>query len=297
MDGELLRWLYHRLLHDPTLTCGRRRTFGDGLVAFIYFFAVLSGRSPRQASQRRNWPIWCCAILPKKLISYSQLNRRLKTLSLQQLISQLEHELRLGLPCSCEKAVDGKPLIVGGFSHDPDASWGKVPDGWAKGYKLHVVIDGGCGAIEAWELTPLNSAEAVVLRQKLLGRLDLSGCVLRGDANYDSNPTYHDVAELRGRHIAPRRKPGRGLGQHLQHPHRLQAIEELEQTAGGKANHKRRRNRVEQVLAHLCNLPFGLSALPGFVRRLSRVRLWVAAKITLYHLHLTQTLLAHQTAA
>ena len=135
------------------------------------------------------------------------------------------------------------------------------------------------------------------MRRALLPQVDLRGCTLRGDANYDSNPTYRAVADAGGRHVAPRRKPGRGLGHHPQHPDRLRAARELERTPGGLAEHKRRRNRVEQVLAHLGNLPFGLAALPPFVRRLSRVRLWVMAKITLYHLHLAQTLAAQRTAA
>ena len=297
MDGELLRWLYHRLLHDPNLARTRDCTFGDGLVAFIYFFAVLSGRSPRWACRRKSWLPWCRAVLPRPLISYSQLNRRLKTDALRQLIARLNRELRDRLPRGEAKVVDGKPLVVGGYSHDGDAAWGKVADGWANGYKLHVIADAQGGAIDAAEVTPLNAGEATVLRRDLVPRVDLRGCTLRGDANYDSNPTYGAVAEAGGRHVAQRRKPGTGLGHHPQHPDRRRAVRELEQTPGGLADHKRRRNRVEQVLAHLGNLPFGLAALPPFVRRLPRVRLWVMAKITLYHLHLVQTLAAQRTAA
>lgn len=297
MDGELLRWLYHRLLHDPTLARTPDCTYGDGLVAFIYFFAVLSGHSPKWASRRRSWPPWCCAVLPQPLISYSQLSRRLKTDALRELVARLNEELRDRLPRGDAKAVDGKPLVVGGYSHDRDAAWGKVPDGWANGYKLHVVIDSASGAIDAFAVTSLAAGEATVLRRQLLGRVDLRGCTLRGDANYDSNPTYAAVADAGGRHVAQRRKPGTGLGHHPQHPDPRRAVRELEQTPGGLAEHKRRRNRVEQVLAHLGNLPFGLSALPPFVRRLPRVRLWVLAKITLYHLHLAQCLATQREAA
>jgi IS5 family transposase len=299
MDGELLRWLYHRLLHDPTLARTPGCTYGDGLVAFIYFFAVLSDRSPKWACRRTSWPPWCRAVLPKPLISYSQHNRRLQTESLQQLIARLNEELRDRLlPHGKAKVVDGKPLTVGGYSHDGDAAWGKVPDGWANGYKLHAVADAGSGAIDAFAVTPLNAGEATVLRRQLIGQVDLRDCTLRGDANYDSNPTYRAVADAGGRHVAQRRKPGTGLGHHPQHPDRRRAVGELEQTPGGLADHRRRRNRVEQVLAHLGNLSFGLWALPPFVRRLRRVRRWAAAKITLYHLHLVlQTLAAQRPAA
>jgi IS5 family transposase len=282
MDDELLGWLYHRLLHDPSLNSTYDCTYGDGLIAFIYFFAVLNQASPRWACNRRHWPLWCRRL---KLPSYSQLNKRLKTPSVQNAIRQLGIELRQQWPVGLDKAADGKPLIVGGFSHDPDARWGKVPDGWAKGYKLHVLADSS-GAIEDFERTPLNAGEATVLRQILQrqkpGRL--SGATLRADANYDSNPTYRTAAQAGARLVAPRRKPGTGLGHHPQHPDRRAAIAELEHSCDGLPAHKRHRNRIEQTLAHLTNLPFGLWALPNFVRRLPRVRLWVTAKIVLYHL-------------
>ena len=298
MDGELLRWLYHRLLHDPKLAHTPGHTYGDGLIALIYFFAVLSGRSPKWACRRTSWPPWCRAVLPRPLISYAQLNRRLKANAFQQLVGRLDAELRGRLPRGDAKVVDGKPLVIGGYSHDRDAAvWGKVPDGWARGYKLHVIIDAASGAIDAWAVTALQRGEATVLRRDLLDRVDLRRCTLRGDANYDSNPTYRAVAAAGGRHVAQRRKAGTGLGHHPQHPDRLRALRELEQTPGGLTEHRRRRNRVEQVLAHLGNLSFGLWALPPFVRRLRRVRPWVAAKITLYHLHLVLQLLAAQRAA
>ena len=299
MDDELLRWLYHRLLRDPKLARTPGCTYGDGLVAFIYFYAVGSGHSPAWATRRKNWPIWCRAVLPDPLISYSQLNRRLRTDSLRRLVAQLNDEQRRRLGRSQQKAVDGKPLVVNGYSHDPDAAWGKVPDGWANGYKLHVVADADARAIDAFEVTPLSAGEATVLRRRLLPRVvDLRGSTLRGDANYDSNPVYRAVADAGGRHVAQRRKPGTGLGHHRQHPDRLRAVRELERTPGGLRDHRSRRNRVEQVLAHLVNLPFGLSSsLPPFVRRLPRVRLWVAAKIMLYHLHLAQARTVQRAAA
>jgi hypothetical protein len=95
------------------------------------------------------------------------------------------------------------------------------------------------------------------------------------------------VAARGGRLIAPRKKPGTGLGHQPHHPDRLRAIEELEHR-GDEATraHKRHRIRVEQALGHLTNLPCGLAPLPNCVRRKCRVARWVLAKITLYHLAL-----------
>ena len=141
------------------------------------------------------------------------MNKRLKTPSLARWIETIDAELRDRLPRGNDKVGDGKPMVVGGFSHDPDARWGKTPgDGWAKGYKLHAIIDAAAGAIEAWQITPLDAGEATVLRRDLVPDCDLRGGVtLRADANYDSNPTYRAVAAAGGRLIAPRRKPGTGL--------------------------------------------------------------------------------------
>ena len=287
MDGEPLRWLYHRLLHDPTLARMRGCTYGDGVICFVYFFAVLSGRSLLWAADKRHWPAWCRRVA---IPCHQQLCKRLGRALAVAAIDTVNAELRDRLPRCGDKAVDGKPLVVGGYSHDPDAAVGRVPDGWGRGYKLHAVVDASCGVIDAAEITPLDAGEATVLREQLIPRLDLTGCTLRGDANYDSNPCYAAVAAAGGRMIAPRRKPGTGLGHGTdQHPDRLRAVEELERRAPDRAAalalHHRLRNRAEQAFAQLTNLPFGLAPLPNHVRRLPRLRLWVKAKITLYHLH------------
>src|SRR3712207_97362 len=106
MDDELLRWLYHRLLGDPKLKRTRGHSYGDGLVALVYFYAVLSRRSPRWASRRINWPIWCRAVLPVPMISYSQLSRRLRTASLRQVITSLDDQLRGRLLPHCSPSRD-----------------------------------------------------------------------------------------------------------------------------------------------------------------------------------------------
>jgi IS5 family transposase len=285
MDGELLRQLYHRLFSDPRLISTRDCTFSDALILLIYFFAALNNCSPMWASDKRNWPLWCRHL---RFPSYSQLMRRLNWKRTAELIDQLNAEFRAQLPTTAQKACDGKPLVVGGFSKDPDARSGKIPDGWARGYKLHAIVD-SLGAIDVSCITALDAGEPTVTR-KLVQKIDLSGATVRGDSNYDSNPLYRAVADAGGRLIAPRKKPYTQLGHCPHHAHRLLAIAELEADPDHLRNHKRHRNRIEQSFAHLTNLPFGLWALPNFVRRLHRVNLWTKAKITLYHLHLARSL-------
>ena len=292
MDDELLPPLYHRLLRDRNYALeqgvGRRRTFCDALIALVYLYAALCDRSPRWASELRHWPWWCRRLL--ELPSYSQLMRRLKTAPVQRLIARVSADLRLQLPRSDQKVIDGKPLVVGGFSKDPDAAVGVVPDGWGRGYRVHLIVDAASAAVETFLLTALDAGEATVALDLLPRAGDLRGVVLLGDPNYDSNRLYGAVADAGagGRLLAPRKKPGRGLGHHAHHPDRLAAIAVLENPLDPSAARaaRRQRNRIEQSLAHLTNLPCGLSPLPNFVRRLWRVRLWVNAKILLYHQHL-----------
>src|ERR1051325_2956504 len=221
MDGELLRWFYHRLMHDPILRHKPNYIYGDGIILLVYVFAVIRNRSVLWAGDIKHWPAWCQAVL--QLPSRSQLNKRLKSESVTRWMLTINAELRDRLPRGARKVVDGKPLAVGGFSHDPDARWGKTPGGgWAKGYKLHAVVDADAAAIDAWQVPPRDGGEATVLRRDLIGRCGdlLHGATLRGDPNYDSNPAYRAVAEAGGRLIATRRKPYTGLGHCRHHPDR-----------------------------------------------------------------------------
>ena len=285
MDSELLSWLYHRLLHDPTSGHSAGCTYSLGLVTLIYFYAVLLNRSPHWASDRRNWPVGYRRL---RLPSYSQLNRRLKRPETERLIGQINDELARRLPHSGLKFVDGKPLTVSGFSKDRDATTGQVPGGYARGYKVHLLVD-SLGRIDAFDVTGLNAGEPVVMR-RMLQHHDLRGLLIRGDSNYDSNALYRQVADQGGRLITPRKKPFTGIGHHPQHPDRLRAIGELEHSPQTLREHRRVRATVERRIGHLTNLPCGLWALPGFVRRRPRVRRWVAAKILLLHLHQVLTL-------
>jgi hypothetical protein len=279
MDGELLRWLYHKLLGvEPPAT--PRCRYCDGLIVLIGLYATLNNRSLRWAASRQNWPIWCQRVL--RFPSYSQVRRRMLKPGAMLLLLQLDTQLKQRLGTSSQKIADGKPLIVGGFSKDRDATRGHVPGGFARGYKLHAVRDGVTGIIDVSNITGLAAGEATVLRP-MLRKIPLRGCVLRADANYDSNALYATAASRGGRLIAPRRKPGRGLGHGHHHPHRLEAITALENTLTTRREHIRRRSAAERTFADLGNR-VGLFALPNFIRRRHRVRRWVRAKILLYHL-------------
>jgi hypothetical protein len=156
MDDQLLLHLYHRFFDDASAAARGRYVYGDGIVMLIYFLAVIRDRSPRWAWHRHNWPLWMRRLACP---SYSQLLRRLKSASVQQRLMTLNRELRERLPQSKHKFCDGKPLVTGGFSKDPDGAAGVLPgNGWGRGYKVHVIVD-ACGAVDVFAVTSLAGGE------------------------------------------------------------------------------------------------------------------------------------------
>jgi IS5 family transposase len=284
MDGEMLRLIYHRLFKSDSSVAWNGCIYSDAIIVLIHVMAVLTNHSARWAHDQRNWPLWSRRL---KFPSYSQLMRRLKKPIIMQLINQLNAEYRGTLSSGDEKVCDGKPLVISGFSKDPDAGKGKTYGGdWHVGYKVHALIDQSSGAIDAFDVTALNQGEPTVMHRIIdQPQVDLRNKIVRGDSNYDSNTLYKQMADHGGRLIAPRKKPGTGLGHHPQHTDRLRAIDELEASDDAANQHEANRIRIEQSFAHLTNVPFGFWALPNHVRRLHRVRAWIRTKIMLYHLY------------
>lgn len=286
MDGELFKRLYRLAGEVASKQPPPRSTHSDFAVLMTLLWAAGNDKPVSWACRRCNWPLWCWRMT---LPSPSTMSRRPRTPQFQLLLLRFNDKLRGTLPGSSLKYVDGKPLLVGGYSKDRDAKRGKVPGGWARGYKLHAVFN-ACGAVELFTVTPLNAGEATVARELLsIGACDLAGATLLADANYDSNPLYATTAEAGGKLVAPRRKVGTGIGHHEQHPDRLAAIAMLEgPDAAGKELY-RLREGVEQALGLMGNFPGGLATgLPNHVRTLTRVRYWVMLKVIIYHGHLLQ---------
>ncbi|HMQ14834.1 MAG TPA: hypothetical protein PKC49_02565 [Phycisphaerae bacterium] len=58
--------------------------------------------------------------------------------------------------CAC--VLDARPLVVGPCSKDRDARAGRVYGGFARGYRVHALVDED-GVVFAWKLTAMNEAE------------------------------------------------------------------------------------------------------------------------------------------
>lgn len=213
------------------------------------------------------------------------MSRRLQTTEVQRLLADVEGRLAALDGGGWVMLVDGKPLTVGPYSKDPDAAWGRARRGWAKGYKLHAVYNGG-SIPPAWDIAPLNEAEPEVAARLVLS-IRGGGGYLLGDKAYDSNP-LHDAALAVGcQLVAERKRPKAGLGHCRHSPGRLRSIELLRQEFGQKLYAFR--DQVERNFGWLTNHAGGLAPLPNWVRRIERVRLWVQAKFLVHAIYVYLT--------
>jgi hypothetical protein len=207
------------------------------------------------------------------------MSRRLGTTEVQRLLTLMEERKVSTMFAGLVRTIDGKPLLVGSHSKDPDAEWGHVRRGWAHGYKLHAIYNGRSPMPSAWEVTALNVAEPQVAA-RMIPALKQSGGYILGDSSYDSNP-LHDIARATGQQLVAQRKcPQAGIGHRRHSPGRLRSIELL-QNDFGKELYALRED-VERQFGWLTNHGGGLAPLPNWVRRLYRVRLWIQAKLLIH---------------
>jgi hypothetical protein len=295
MEGELWEEVYRLILEEASKRPRQKRVqYSDAWVLAVFFWAVVHDRPVRWACEERNWPErqrW------RQLPSEARMSERMRTLSVLQLLAAVLQRLAAVAPpgSTLVRAVDGKPLPVGGYSKDRDARWGVAAAGAReKGYKLFDVW--GRGVVpDAWTLGPMNEPEPDVAREELVPALAASGCggYLLGDPLYDSNPLHEACSPPGLQLVAPRKKPGTGLGHRAggHSPSRLRSIQLTEAPAPGDlpaagpapfARHLyAMRASIERRLGNLCSFGGGLSPLPAWVRRPHRVARWVAAKFAI----------------
>lgn len=254
---------------------GRLQDFFDWEIVGVYLWAVIHDRPTVWACDAKNWPkdLW-----NGKLPSQPCRSRRLGTTEVQRVLALMEKRLTDGQQAGLLFFVDGKPMLVGSHSKDPDAAWGHVRRGWAKGCKLHAIYGKGCLPL-CWEATPLNTAESAVAA-RMIPALGRGGGYILGDSGYDSNP-LHDTTLATGRQLIARRKrPKAGLGHRRHSAGRLRSIALL-QSKFGQTMYALRET-VERQFGWLTNHGAGLAPLPNWVRRIHRVRLWMQAKLLVH---------------
>lgn len=257
---------------------GNWTTIFDFEIVMAFVWASLHERPTCWACRRNNWPdgLW-----PReKLPSQPTMSRRLGTTEVQRLLHVMEEHLVQLRQTDWVKVVDGKPLLVGSHSKDPDAAWGRAGRSYAKGYKLHAVY-GSSPLPLSWEVAPLNRSEPEVAA-RLIPALHGGGYLL-GDKAYDSNP-LHDLALRTGHQlVAERKRPQAGLGHRQHSPGRLRSMALLENEFGKNLYHCR--DDIERQFGWLTNHAGGLSPLPNWVRREHRVRSWIQAKLIIHAIY------------
>ena len=120
-----------RLRRDAKLT------FGDTLILAMFVWAVAHDRPMCWACTRANYNKY---FRPRRLPSVSQFTRRMKSHRVQQVLQWVHEELADTNAPVALQFVDGKPMIVGVATRDPDAKRGKIMGGFARGYKVHPLM-------------------------------------------------------------------------------------------------------------------------------------------------------------
>jgi hypothetical protein len=273
MERELWPLLYHAAREEGQRISQKYVRYQPWVPALVLLWAALHDRPIRWACDRHNWRT--TRLRPDPLPAASTVSRRLRSQAVAAVLRAVEARLRAGGHRWLAAVVDGKPLTVGGNSHDPDAARGRGAGGMARGYKLHAIW-AGRATPEAWEVTPLSAAEAVVA-QGLVDRAGGGGYLL-GDGNYDGNALSDRAAAAGYQLVVPIKHANAGAGHHYQSPSRLRSIE-LMRAPFGRSLY-RLRGRIEGAFGSLVAFGGGLGCgLPAWVRRAWRVRNWVWAKL------------------
>jgi Transposase DDE domain len=271
MERELWQLLYFVAMNlDKPVGAWK---FSTADIVVVYLWCVIYDRPMCWAVDKSNWPK---DLYSKCLPSQATLCRRMRRAESQELMTSIEQTwiVLTGVARMWIRAIDGKPLTVSGVSKDVDAGYGRAAGGKAKGYKLFAVWASGPLPL-AWGLARINAAEATMASQ-LIRDLPGSGYLL-GDSIYDCNALFDLAHEANHQLLAPKRVKGSGLGHRRHSPNRLRCIELLSHRFGKKLFQFRR--QIERDFGNLTSFGGGLVCLPAWVRRFTRVRNWVQAKL------------------
>ncbi|HSU65853.1 MAG TPA: transposase [Tepidisphaeraceae bacterium] len=267
----------------------RKLKFSNRQILLMYLWSVNHDRCLSWACDRGHYGD---LFRPRKLPSISQFTRRVAEETFQELLLAVHLDLARAGFNSPVNYLDGKPLAVSPVSKDPDARRGHVSGGFAKGYKLHAVVSEN-RRIVVWSVMPLNVAEQSVAVEMTRHLPAACAVVLSlADSNYDSAPLHKAQAQKDRLLLTPLKAQGRVKnGKHHPVTLRQMGAQRREMIEVWKNNGDlarfvlKQRNNIEGVFSVL-SLALHVSHLPGYVRRLPRVRRWIGAKIILYNARL-----------
>jgi len=256
-----------------------RFRYSDRTVLTVLLWSALHDRPVKWACRAANWPD---AERPADLPDESTICRRSRRLELKTGMSDMHARSVQDLsPLGRYGAADGRSLLVGGASKDPDARAGRAVGGLGKGYKLHAIVH-AARVITTYEIQPLNVAEPTVAR-RLLEKAPPALTRIVADGVYDSMK-LHEIAQTNQRRLYTPVRQNR-VGRRQQ-PRRLQLLNLSQHPVGKRLLHSR--DEIERTFALTSNIGLGFKGLPNWVRRIHRVERWMWCKIMLYHAYLAQ---------
>src|SRR5262245_1663887 len=124
MERELWPPLYHELLAAARDVRQKYVRHQPWAVAAVLLWAALHDRPIRWACDPRHRST--TRLRPAAIPSQSTVSRRARRAAFGLFLTWLTDRLRGGGLPGLALAVDGKPLLVGGCSHDPDARFGRA---------------------------------------------------------------------------------------------------------------------------------------------------------------------------
>lgn len=217
------------------------------------------------------------------LPSYSQFCRRLKAPRAVAMIDHVARRLGRSEQDITISYIDGKVLAISRQSADPDATVGRSSRDWCKGYRLHALAAED-RKIKAFRVRPVNESETLIARELILEATP--GTIVLADAAYDSRYLY-DLAEEGGvRFFAPIKRNAAKTRSRTT-PARRRAIKEWQKHPIRSKRLYARRTEIERIFSQCSGCGGGLNPLPGWVRRLDRVTLWVTAKVAIHNARVT----------
>jgi hypothetical protein len=129
MEGQV--WVIVESLLALVQPVGRRFRYGLQEILRVVLWGALHDRPMVWACQAENWPL---GLRPACLPHPSTISRRWRSSAVQAEAYRL-HDVsvaRLGV-VSRYAAIDGRSLLVGGCSKDPDARCGRAAGAWVLG--------------------------------------------------------------------------------------------------------------------------------------------------------------------
>jgi len=275
MECELWPQLYAIVVSAGRRMPKVRVRYSDALILLVLLWSGLHDRPLSWGCDPRNWK--STRVKPARLPSDSTVSRRLRSPRIMALMQFIEADLRGSAPPKLWKILDGKCLLIGRCSKDPDARAGPAGRGLGFGYKLHVIY-GERLMPEVWDVRPLNVNEKKVARD-LVPELQGGGYLL-ADSQYDSSKLHDDCRCRNHQLFAPRssRRPSATTyGHHYLSPYRVHSNEMEKRPFGRRLLADRK--AIERYFAHATIFGGGLASLPAWVRRQHRVKRWVWAKL------------------